>query len=235
MNSLIIFDCDGTLVDSEGLHTAVTFALFNEILGREVYTPESHGEFFMGRSWRDICAMVAEEHAILMPEDIDARYIGNTTKAMEQPGMLEACPQAHDVVERLGQSHTLCVASNGERKNVLTALDMAGLLPYFAEDQIFTKNQVENPKPAPDLFLYACKAMGGEPRNTLVIEDSATGVKAGHAAGMKVLGFTGVAPDKKARSRELMQAGASDIIQKLSEIERHVWKPRPAFLRSPSF
>lgn len=216
--SLIIFDCDGTLVDSEGLHTAVTLSLFNEILGYEAYRADDHGEFFMGRSWPDICAMVTREHGRVLPGDIDARYVRETLRAMEEPGAVLACPQAHETLVELGRTHDLCVASNGERLVVLRALQATGLIAHFSEDTIFTKDQVSNPKPAPDLFLYACENMGYKPGHAVVIEDSVTGVKAGRAAGMRVLGYTGTAPDRNERSRALEQAHADRTIGNLREI-----------------
>lgn len=234
-SSLIIFDCDGTLVDSEGLHTTATFALFNEILGKEAYAPELHGEFFMGRSWPDICTMVSDEHAIVLPDDIDARYVQAMLQAMEEPEALQACHQAIRILDYLSDRHEVCVASNGERETVIKALEVTGLMPHFSEDTIFTKDQVNNPKPAPDLFLHACQSMGYEPKNTLVIEDSVTGVQAARAAGMKVLGFVGTAPDRPARSRALIQAGASHVMESLLEINRHVWSPRPALFHTFDF
>jgi beta-phosphoglucomutase-like phosphatase (HAD superfamily) len=114
------------------------------------------------------------------------------------------------------------VASNGERGNVIKSLEVTGLLHHFDEDRVFTKIQVERPKPAPDLFLFACEKMQVAPANALAIEDSVAGVAAARAADIHVLGFTGTAHNKENHAKMLKNAGADAIIDTLIHIEAHL-------------
>lgn len=84
-----------------------------------------------------------------------------------------------------------CVASNSSHHYVTQCLGLTQTLKYFNQDAIFSSNQVSNPKPAPDLFLFAAKKMGIKPENCIVIEDSLAGAEAATAAGMKVMMFLG--------------------------------------------
>ena len=150
MPDLIIFDCDGTLVDSEYLYNSITSELLNEI-GYAEYTPELCMELFTGQSWSTIRGALEERHGEKMPDDIIERYIRIANEKMNHD--FEAAPHADTVLSELHQTHSLCVASNGERNNVIKSLQVTGLFDYFGEDRIFSKIQVERPKPAPDLFL----------------------------------------------------------------------------------
>ena len=126
---------------------------------------------------------------------------------------------ALDFVKLAKQHFKIVVGSNGEDEIILKSLELQGFMDYFEPQNIFSKNHVPNPKPAPDLFLYAAKKMNVEPSRCLVIEDSLTGVKAGVAAGMDVWGFTGVAHDKKHAESRLKQAGATHIFDDFIHME----------------
>lgn len=218
MHHLIIFDCDGTLVDSEYLYNSITSELLNEI-GYAEYTTELCQELFTGQSWSTIRLTLEEKHGEKMPDDIIERYIRIANEKMNDD--FEATPHADIVLKDLATRHQLCVGSNGERNNVIKSLTVTNLIHYFDEDRIFTKIQVEKPKPAPDLFLFACDRMQVKPEHTLVIEDSPAGVEAARAANIHVLGYVGTAHNQEKQAKALTNAGADAIIDCLIHIERH--------------
>lgn len=218
MPELIIFDCDGTLVDSELMYNTVTSELLIG-LGFTEYTPERCLELFGGQSWSTIKAMLETKHGQSIPRDIIDLYIKTANERMDT---MMSPPDAKHVVQAVKAQKAACVASNGERGNVIKSLRVTGLLENFPEDHIFTKIQVKNPKPAPDLFLFAADQMGFTPQQCLVIEDSLAGVTAAKAANMNVIGFIGTAHDKPAQAKTLQNAGANVIIERLIHILDHI-------------
>jgi len=217
--NLIIFDCDGTLVNSETLYNTITSELLTE-MGFEEYTPIRCIELFAGQSWSTIKGILEEKHGASIPRDLVDRYIQTANVRMDRD--LVAAHGAMDVLKILKNTHSLCVASNGERGNVLKSLNMTKLMAYFDEESVFTKIQVERPKPAPDLFLFSAKQMKFEPEQCLIIEDSAAGVEAAVAAGISVIGYTGCSHDKKWQYELLKTAGATHITDDLIHILDHV-------------
>ena len=125
--------------------------------------------------------------------------------------MLEPIEGALECVQKCAKQTKVAVGSNGQRRNVIQSLEMLGFLDIFTEETIFTRIQVQNPKPHPELFFLAAKEMDTEPAKCLVIEDSPTGVLAGVAAGMEVWGFIGTAYDPKSQEKELINAGVTRI------------------------
>lgn len=219
-HSLIIFDCDGTLVDSEVLYNTITSELLTE-MGFDEYTPQQCIELFAGQAWSTIKATLEEKHGQAIPRDIVERYIKTANGRMDTD--LRAPENAHHVVETLKGTHGICVASNGERNNVIKSLHVTGLMDHFIEDHIFTKIQVEKPKPAPDLFLFTAEQMKAEPSQCLIIEDSPAGVVAAVAADIPVIGFTGCAHDKERQAGLLRDAGARIITDQLIHILDHAY------------
>lgn len=213
-HGLIIFDCDGTLVDSEYLYNSITAELLNE-LGFHEYTTELCIELFTGQAWSNIKRTLEDKHGKAIPQDIIHRYIQMANAGMER---VQAAAGANEVVASLGQAHKICVASNGERNNVIKSLKITGLFDYFGDAHIFTKIQVAHPKPAPDLFLFAANQMGFMPEQCLVIEDSPAGITAAVTAKIPVIGFTGCAHDQIAQAQMLSDAGADDVISDLTQI-----------------
>lgn len=106
-----------------------------------------------------------------------------------------------------------CVASNGNRAKVDFTLRHTGLLPLF-EGRVFTADDVQNPKPAPDLFLHAARTLGADRRGTTVIEDTPTGIAAAKAAGMEAIGFAAMTPVDR-----LLAAGADAVAESMAEVE----------------
>lgn len=183
----MIFDCDGVLVDSEPIANRV----FAERLGLHGFTltAEDVMRTFIGRT-RDTCiAMAGEMRGSPLPGDFGAKW----DEALQQAIAREVKPVAGvaevmDYLERRDVPY--CVGSNNEPANMRVALAAAGLLPRV-EGRLFSAAQVARPKPAPDLFLHAARAMGIAPGNCAVVEDTVTGVTAAVAAGMKVFAYTG--------------------------------------------
>ena len=205
---LIIFDCDGTLVDSEYLHNKINSDILISV-GLPEYTPEKSIEDFSGSSWREIKKEIYARHSVEVPDTLIEARNPKTLKAMDTD--LKSIEGALDFVKFVKPHCKIAVGSNGEPAGVLKSLQILGFMDYFDEAHLYTKEDVENAKPAPDLFLYAAKQMGVEPSRCLVIEDSHFGARAGVAAGMDVFGFTGVSHDKKRSESQLQEAGVTQI------------------------
>jgi HAD superfamily hydrolase (TIGR01509 family) len=212
---LVIFDCDGTLVNSEALNNSVTAAIMAEN-GAPQYDLDYCLNHFAGIRLSEIIAMVEERHNLRFAPDAVEQYASRVTARMPQE--LTAVKQALETVRTIATRGPVCVATNGERGNVLKSLSLTGIADIVPEERVFTANMVKHAKPAPDLFLYAAEKMGVHPDRCLVIEDSVFGVQAAQAAGMRVLGFTGVHHDPDHQAGLLKRDGAMAIIQTLPEI-----------------
>ena len=181
---LVIFDCDGVLVDSE----PVSNRILAELLSAEGLptTAEDSIRDFMGRSWASVAAIVEERLGRPLPGEFSSRYLDKLFEAFERE--LEPVPGVAAALEAIPLP--TCVASSGSQERIRTALAATGLLERF-DGRIFSATEVEHGKPAPDLFLHAAARMGVEPGHCVVVEDSPAGVQAARAAGMTVLGYAG--------------------------------------------
>lgn len=207
MFDLIIFDCDGTLTDSEYVNNQALIDVLHEE-GLTQYDLDHAYTHWVGNTVTTINLMIQMETGRILPKDIVPRYIKRVAELQQTD--LRPIEGANDLVSAAKEKFKICVASNGERGNVLKSLEMVGLMPYFTPETVFTKVQVKNPKPYPDLFLYAAAQMDADPSRTLVIEDSGAGVTAGVAAGMTVWGFSGSShnPEKQAENLKSLRANA---------------------------
>lgn len=183
---LVIFDCDGVLVDSEYLANKVfANALLN--YGYAISIEESIQKF-TGVHEHACREIIKKEAQIDLPHDYWAREQPNLSKTFK----LELDPLLNPLLELLNQKKMAkCVASNSSRRHVMECLELTKTMQYFDEKAIFTAQQVPKPKPAPDLFLFAAKTMGVQREDCLVIEDSLAGAEAAKAAGMQVMLFLG--------------------------------------------
>jgi HAD superfamily hydrolase (TIGR01509 family) len=181
---LVIFDCDGVLVDSERLAIKVDVELLHE-LG----WPLSEAEVikrFVGRSDRDTQAAI-EAH---LGRPLPAGWAERVTQRYRQLFDTELAPVS-GVPEALDRiSLPSCVASSATHEHLRYTLGLTGLYDRFA-GRIFSAADVAAGKPAPDLFLYAAEQMGTAPPGCVVVEDSRSGVQAARAADMRVLAFAG--------------------------------------------
>ncbi|MGP4114601.1 HAD family hydrolase [Streptomyces sp. 4N509B] len=181
---LVIFDCDGVLVDSEPLALRVCLGL-----GAELGWPLTEQEIvdrFLGRSERAVSAQVAERLGRAAAERWGALYRERLAAAVDaELTEVEGISEALDAL-------TLpdCVASSGHHAKMRRTLGRTGLYERFA-GRIFSASEVAHGKPAPDLFLHAAARMGAAPERCVVVEDSQYGVQAARAAGMRSFGYAG--------------------------------------------
>jgi len=208
---LVIFDCDGVLIDSEIVACAVEARLLTEI-GYPL-TTEEVAHRFAGISARDTHAAIERDWGRPLPDGFAARKRAMIHDACKRE--LRAIPGAADLVARLATP--CCVASSSSPAWLTYALGLTGLYDRFAPN-IFSAAMAERGKPAPDLFLHAAERMGAAPGHCLVIEDSVPGVTAGVAAGMTVFGFTGSSHCEPDHGERLIRAGASKIFAEMSAL-----------------
>jgi HAD superfamily hydrolase (TIGR01509 family) len=199
---LIIFDCDGVLVDSE----VISCRVHADVLTRYGYpiTAEEVHRRFLGRSAYDAAAEVERELGRPLSETYDLER--RTTLLTALADTVEAVPHLHDALDALDAR--MCVASSAAHEKTFTTLSRTGLYERFAPN-IFSGTQVSHGKPAPDLFLFAAKQMAALPRQCVVIEDSVAGVTGALAAGMTVLGFHGGSHCRPGDGESLGAAGAA--------------------------
>jgi beta-phosphoglucomutase-like phosphatase (HAD superfamily) len=212
---LIIFDCDGTLTDSEYVNNQAVLDVVHEE-GLTQYNLDYAYKHWLGTTLSNIVLSIQMETGKMLPQDFIQRCMRRGIEL--QDGFLNPVAGAPELVEKAGKKFKICVASNGEQTSVVRSLDKTGLLKFFKENSVFTKSLVKNPKPYPDLFLFAAVQMGAEPQRCLVIEDSSTGVRAGVAAGMRVWGFTGSSHDSEKQQEHLESAGAHAVFASLIHI-----------------
>lgn len=204
---LVIFDCDGVLVDSERITSRIFAALLAEI-GLH-YSMEQMFDTFVGNSMAHVIEIVTERLGHAPPADLVSRYHAQSFVALAnelQP--VDGIIALLDALDAAGVAY--CVASNGEHAKMRTTLGATGLLARF-EGCRFSSEDVPHPKPAPDLFLHAAVRMGALPSRCVVIEDSPLGVRGACAAGMTVVGYTDLMPAERLRAE-----GARDTVSNMS-------------------
>lgn len=181
---LVIFDCDGVLVDSERIAVRVDASSL-AALGWELSEAEIV-ERFMGRSHADMITDVERHIGRRLPEDWEAGQLQLYREAMEAE--LTAVDGVVEALDRIRLP--TCVASSSGHSSLRHTLGLTGLYARF-EGRIHSAADVANGKPAPDLFLHAARRMGFAPDVCAVVEDSRYGVRAARAAGMRVFGYCG--------------------------------------------
>ncbi|MCH2516995.1 MAG: HAD family phosphatase [Dehalococcoidia bacterium] len=186
---LVIFDCDGVLVDTETINNEVISQLLNEA-GLEM-SPEEVARRTTGLAYSEMWEMFEDEVPGSLPVDIEEQQLTLESERFRKE--LLPIPGVVETVRCLGAAGIpMCVASNGTREKMVVTLEVTGLAGYFG-DKFYGVNQVVHGKPAPDIYLLAAQKMGVPPSRCVVIEDSYPGAQAGLAAGMTVLGYC---PDK---------------------------------------
>ncbi|AVA24028.1 HAD family hydrolase [Rhizobium sp. NXC24] len=198
---LLIFDCDGVLIDSEIIATAVHI----EVLAAHGYkiAAETYNRRFTGMTDRQTYSIIEAESGLRLPEghheyvtaEIGRRYASD----------LKAISGVNQVLDAINVAR--CVASSSNLKELHFALKLTDLYDYFSPN-VFSASQVSRGKPAPDLFLFASERMNASPDNCLVIEDSVAGVQAAVAAKMRVIGFVGGSHCPFGHAEKLLEAGA---------------------------
>eukprot|EP01036_Dinobryon_divergens_P053692 gene53692-71754_t len=212
--SLVIFDCDGVLVDSEPI--ALDVLVDALALKGIVMDAEGAAERFLGRSIASMADVVRQEFGV----EIDQEFLRQMREALYARFRreLQPIPGIGRVVAGLkARGISRCVASSSQRERIELSLAATGLLELF-EPSIFSATMVANGKPAPDLFLYSADRMGVSPSRTVVIEDSVAGVTGARAAGMTVIGFLGGTHHTPANATMLRDAGAAHIAYTMAEV-----------------
>lgn len=202
MIDLVIFDCDGVLVDSETLSCAV----HADMLTRHGYpiTPEQVHARFLGRSAREARFEVESELGRALPDAYTVQVKAEIDRVFGE--QLVAMPHLKETLAKLPQ--LICVASSGTPTRIRSSLATTGLIETFTP-HLFSAMQVERGKPAPDLFWFAARQMNVPPSRCLVIEDSLPGVIGAVAAGMAVFGFSGGSHCAPGHAAALTSAGAT--------------------------
>jgi HAD superfamily hydrolase (TIGR01509 family) len=209
--ALVIFDCDGVLVDSE--------PLFARVLGealREADFPTTIEEALLlgfGKNRLTLSAAVETRFGRALPEDFFDTMRTRASMLFEQE--LLPMPGIEELLMALPAPR--CVASNSHIERVRHSLAVTKLLPLF-DPHVFSASQTARGKPAPDLFLFAARELGAPPDECVVVEDSPAGVEAAVAAGMPVVGFCGGTHCLDGHADRLLSAGCTRVFAQMPEL-----------------
>lgn len=207
---LLIFDCDGVLVDSEPL---AALAYHNVYADQGMTLPEGTIAKCVGLKQSDIVNRVAELTGHELSEAAETGLWPETKRLFSQS--LQPTPGIKWLLEELDTPR--CVASSSSLERICFSLDTTGLHGYFG-NSIFSSSMVKRGKPAPDLFLHAAKAMESDPGKCVVIEDSPFGIQGAIAAGMTAIGFTGGAHTDEDHAQRLLDKGATAVFSNWKDV-----------------
>ncbi|CAN5908897.1 HAD family hydrolase [soil metagenome] len=221
---MIVFDCDGVLVDSEAVAVATELRVLADHGVR--FDRDTYVRTFTGLAPHDWHQGLADEFrhrtGQAPPHDLFDLLDATVERAVDERAT--AIPGAHAAVDAVDGPR--CVASSTPRPSLLRRLRHTGLAELFGS-AVFSADQVDRGKPAPDLFLFAATSMGVEPADCVVVEDSVHGVRAGRAAGMAVIGFTGGGHCPDGYADVLTAAGAHTVIGDFAALTAAVEGLRP--------
>jgi HAD superfamily hydrolase (TIGR01509 family) len=216
---LVIFDCNGVLVDSEPIAFAVLVDAFKRV--GMILSAETMMRRFHGRRPADIFAAVEAATGKSLPRDFSATVAAETLRRLRA----ELRPIAHTIHALTWIRGAKAVASSSQPDRVRTSLEVTGLLRFF-EPRLFSASAVRKGKPAPDLFLLAAARCQVAPKDCIVVEDSVPGIAAAAAAGMTPIGFVGGshAPGKLAAN--LLATGARTIVADMRALKSAITELR---------
>jgi HAD superfamily hydrolase (TIGR01509 family) len=206
---LVIFDCDGTLVDSEGISTDTLARSLSEH-GLTTTSAEARREY-QGLLLTEIDALAQAKLGRPLPDGWLARFEHDRAERFRRE-LRPVAGAAATVREITSAGIAVCVASQGKLEKTRLTLELTGLRELFAEQQLFSAWSVARGKPHPDLFLHAAAAMGVEVGECVVVEDSPSGIAAARSAQMRAVGY---APQDGA---ELLRAGTDRVVSSLNEL-----------------
>jgi HAD superfamily hydrolase (TIGR01509 family) len=212
---LIIFDCNGVLVESEQLATAIVSQEFMRA-GFHL-TPDVIARYFTGRRAADMFAEVELVAGRKLPPDLAANVASATLRRFRQE-LRATAHAAHALTWLRGPK---CVASSSSIDRIRTSLECTDLIRFF-EPYLFSANDVARGKHSPDLFLHAAEKMRVRPSDCIVVEDSTVGVTAGVTAGMRVIGFVGGSHAGVDLGAHLLDSGATTVISDLRALKTAV-------------
>jgi len=211
VHNLVIFDCDGVLIDSE--------IIFGRVLGECLLAanfPITIDEAMVlgfGKNRLTLTAEIETRFGRSLPDEFFGTMRACVDVAFERD--LRVIPGIEALLAALPVPR--CVASNSHLDRVRHALTVARLLPLF-DPHVFSASQVARGKPAPDVFLFAARQLATAPEECIVVEDSTTGVEAAIAAGMRVLGFCGGSHCPSDHADRLVAAGCSRVFARMSDL-----------------
>jgi HAD superfamily hydrolase (TIGR01509 family) len=209
--TLLIFDCDGVLVDSEHLACA-SLAEVMTTLGHSMTADEAMLAF-AGRSLKDVLARAERLLSRPIPEALGEQAAVQLMARFRRE--LQAVAGVKEAIAAL--PYRRCVASSSDPGRLTLSLDVTGLSALFGNN-VFSAVEVANGKPAPDLFLLAARRLGEDPSSCIVIEDSVLGVEAAGAAGMAAIGFAGASHANQGLAERLAAAGAEPVIHSMANL-----------------
>lgn len=215
MSRLVIFDCDGVLIDSEPIACAIIAEVMTEngfpLTAMDI-------EAFIGQDGATTYAQIETRFGKKLPADIRERNRAVYRRRLVTDPM-PAIAGVADLIDSLAVAS--CVASNSSHEYLAMVLDSARLFDKFPK-RVFSSYDVARPKPYPDLFEHAARSLGVAPTECVVIEDSVHGVNAGLAAGMDVIGFCGGGHCKDDHADRLMAEGVETICASMLEVAEHL-------------
>ncbi len=210
---LILFDCDGVLVDSEIIAAEIESALLSE--AGFAITPEEMCIRFAGMDWKNILLTVEKESDLPL-----SATLLDKSEALLDARLAKEVQLIDGVTAALGKlTEQRCICSNSSSPRLELMLSKVGLKPYF-EGHIYSAKDLgdDRVKPKPDIYLYGAAQFKVDPANCLVVEDSVHGVHAARAAGMRVVGFTGGSHTYPTHADRLTEAGAETVIARMRDL-----------------
>jgi HAD superfamily hydrolase (TIGR01509 family) len=213
---LVVFDCDGVLVDSEVLVVDVEAALLSEA-GFEL-TASDIIERFVGLSYATMMAAIGAEFGRPVPGELSQRVQQAAMARLARD--LQAVPGMDGLLN--GLERPRCVASSSDLERISMTLAVSGLDHHFDPASIFSAQMVRRPKPAPDLFELVARALDVDPARCVVVEDSPAGVEGAVAAGMTAVGLLAGGHVGPRLAGRLSAAGASLIFDSAAELADHL-------------
>jgi HAD superfamily hydrolase (TIGR01509 family) len=211
MPDLVIFDCDGVLVDSERIFARVLAECL--IAVNFPTTIDEAITLGFGKNRVTLSAAVAAQFGRALPDTFFDTFAARSAAAFEHE--LSPMTGVADLLAALPVPR--CVASNGRLDRVRQRLALTGLLRFF-DPHVFSASQVAFGKPAPDLFLFATQRLGARPGDCTVVEDSVPGVEAAIAAGIPAVGFCGGSHCPEGHAERLRVAGCSQVFARMSDL-----------------
>lgn len=211
---LVIFDCDGVLVDSEPL---AALAYHNVYARHNMPIPDGTVAKGVGMKQADIIRLIGELTGHYLPETGQAELWPETHRVFAQS--LRPTVGISGVLERLTMQH--CVASSSSPERIAFSLEKTGLINAF-NGALYSSSMVKNGKPAPDLFLFAAEKFGADPKRCVVFEDSPFGVEGAVAAGMTAIGYTGGGHTYAGHRQKLLEKGAKAVYSDWQQIENEI-------------
>lgn len=214
----ILFDCDGTLVDSEFLFAKLLSKKIRE-LGHPEFTEAECHKCFKGHNYDYIRPWLISNLRDFPIERFELEFFPIATH--DFPGKLKEIDGAKKLLTSL-VGYPKCVVSSGHLHVVNYSLELTQLKQYFRDEELFTCELVKHPKPAPDLYLLACKKMGFAAHKSIAVEDSLVGVASAVAAGIETVGIIAHKEDA-GLADQMINLGAHKVIYALSELHDIVW------------